>query len=418
MKKIDLKLLSPLYAAIGIVFLFGCDSIVDRQQKKNLLHLLVTNNTELSRNDVLVSVDINGISNHPIDTAVQDLAVYSGATELASQYCKTSFRFIVDNLKPWETRKFTIKPRSPHDPKPYFPKRTQSELSVKKGGYFENRKYIGGKFEDVTFLRLPKEHTDHSYFIKYEGPGWESDKVAYRFYQDWRRATDVFGKKTNLMVLQKVGLDDFDSYHKMQSWGMDILKVGKSLGVGTLASFYQDKTIHIDNADSVTCEVGEDGIIFSSIKSNYYGWKIAGNSIDIESTISIHAGTRLSHHKVKYAGQIDNLCTGIGKDPQANLFTSQGGGAAWGYIATYGVQSINNDRLGLAVFFKNEHYRGFTEDEHNHIVKFRTDTGILEYYFLAAWEGEFQGIKNEDEFILYVNKTSIELANPVELSLE
>ena len=74
--------------------------------------------------------------------------------------------------------------------------------------------------------------------------------------------------------------------------------------------------------------------------------------------------------------------------------------------------------MGLAVFFKNEHYRGFTEDEHNHIVKFRTDTGILEYYFLAAWEGEFQGIKNEDEFILYVNKTSIELANPVELSLE
>jgi hypothetical protein len=77
-----------------------------------------------------------------------------------------------------------------------YQKRTQAEISVKTGGHFENRKYIGGDFENVNYLRVPDEHTDHSYYIRYEGPGWESDLVGYRFYLDWRNATDVFGKKT------------------------------------------------------------------------------------------------------------------------------------------------------------------------------------------------------------------------------
>lgn len=67
-----------------------------------------------------------------------------------------------------------------------FKKRTQAELSHKVNGHWEEREYIGGEFQHVQGLRVPDAHTDHSYFIRYEGPGWESDKVAYRFYLDWR----------------------------------------------------------------------------------------------------------------------------------------------------------------------------------------------------------------------------------------
>src|SRR4030042_5678723 len=89
-----------------------------------------------------------------------------------------------------------------------YPKRTQAEISHKVGGRFVNRKYEGGIFQNITYLRVPPEPTDHSSYIRYEGPGWESDKVGYRFYLDWRNATDIFGKKTSDMVLQNVGQDN------------------------------------------------------------------------------------------------------------------------------------------------------------------------------------------------------------------
>jgi hypothetical protein len=71
-----------------------------------------------------------------------------------------------------------------------------AELSIAQGGQWEEGKYINRtSFKKTNYLKLPDSHTDHSYFIRYEDPGWESDKVAYRLYVDWRNAIDIFGKK-------------------------------------------------------------------------------------------------------------------------------------------------------------------------------------------------------------------------------
>ena len=113
-----------------------------------------------------------------------------------------------------------------------LPKRTQAEISRKTGGQWQGEKYIGGRFENVTEVTPPPQYTDHSEWIRYEGPGIESDKVGYRIYLDWRNGFDVFGNKTGAPVLHKVGLDGYESYHHMTDWGMDLLKVGKSLGAG------------------------------------------------------------------------------------------------------------------------------------------------------------------------------------------
>ncbi|MEJ2298729.1 MAG: DUF4861 family protein, partial [Woeseiaceae bacterium] len=102
------------------------------------------------------------------------------------------------------------------------PKRTQAEVSIKEGGEFVN----------VDAVRPPPQYTDHSEYIRYEGPGIESDKVGYRVYLDWRNGFDVFGKTTDAMVLQDVGLDGYDSYHEPADWGLDILKVGDAVGIG------------------------------------------------------------------------------------------------------------------------------------------------------------------------------------------
>lgn len=262
---------------------------------------------------------------------------------------------------------------------------------------------------------MPEEHTDHSYFIRYEGPGWESDKVGYRFYLDWRNGIDVYGKRTPEMVLQQVGQDGFDSYHNLQDWGMDVLKVGKSLGLGSLGLLNEGKAIRVDKTDSVTCRIVENGVLYSSINTNYYGWNVAGKKHDINSRLSIHGGTRLTRHLVTASNSPDNLCTGIIKDKKATLYTQKGTAGGWGYLATYGKQSLNDDKLGCAVIFRNQDFEEFTTDEHSHIVKLKPAQGKLEYFLLAAWELEPEGIQNEEQFLEYLNKTVQELSAPVKV---
>ena len=164
--------------------------------------------------------------------------------------------------------------------------KTYAEISVKEGGKWEGRKYIGGTFKNVPSLKLAPEHTDHSFDIRYEGPGWESNKVAYRLYLDWRNAIDIFGKKTEAIILPQVGQDNFDSYHEMQVWGSDILKAGKGIGIGSIDRYLNNERLHFYAVDSTIAKV-QNKSNESGVKINYYGWKTASDKIDFTSELSI-----------------------------------------------------------------------------------------------------------------------------------
>lgn len=286
---------------------------------------------------------------------------------------------------------------------PDFPKRTQAELSHKFGGHWEGHEYMEGHFENVQDLRVPPEHTDHSWYIRYEGPGWESDKVGYRFYLDWRNATDIFGKKTHNMVLQGVGLDGFDSYHEPSDWGMDILKVGKSLGVGSLATWFKDTAQRVAVTDSVFCRITENGLLRSVVATQYDGWQAGDFKTDVTSKLSIEAGSRLTRHEVTVSSEVPNLCTGLVKLDGGEV-VQDAPTAGWSYLATYGKQSLANDRVGMAVLFRTEDLIERTEDALSHLVVLRPVNRQLTYYFLAAWEQEPDGITSLEAFTEYLTR--------------
>jgi len=324
---------------------------------------------------------------------------------------------VLSKLDAKQTKEITIRFHPTSNIPRRYKKLTQAELSHKTGGEWKNREYIGGTFKNVDYLRVPKEHKDHSWFIRYEGPGWESDKVGYRFYLDQRNATDVFGKKVTDPVLQLAGKDGFDSYHNMQPWGMDVMKVGKSLGVGSIGALLTGRAIRVEKTDSVNCRITENGAIYSSILTNYYGWLIGNKKHDVQSRLSIHAGTRLTREQLTISGNPDSICTGIVKDKAAQVFKSKGDSDHWGYIATYGNQSLNNDNLGLVVFFNPSQFTGFSEDEFSHIVGLKPVSSTLEYYFEGAWAGEPGGITSEAQFRAYLTKMAADLASPVQLKI-
>lgn len=395
------------FVCLSVIGIFQC--VPGKERSADVLEIEVQNPLAQSRKHVLIQIP----EDKNVFSVNDQLVAVDGDKIIPVQYDpQKGLLLVVDQLRSNEKRSLIIR-RAQEDDNTDFKKRTQAELSVKTGGHFENRKYIGGDFENIDSLRVPDEHTDHSYYIRYEGPGWESDKVGYRLYLDWRNATDVFGKKTDAVVLQEVGQDGFDSYHEMQDWGMDVLKVGQSLGIGAPALFHNEKAIRIDSTDSVISKVAANGNIYSAIQNNYYGWKVADKKLDITSLYSIYAGTRLTHHQLQVEGNPENIATGIGKSELATFYSDKGNEGRYGYLATYGQQSLNNDKLGLAVLFPADKVLELTEDQHSHIVTLDPSGGEVDYYFLAAWELEPDGIKNEEQFIAYLTKTATELANPV-----
>lgn len=378
--------------------------------------ITLTNSSSVAFSDYMVAIPLKSIKAKVKNFDPAKYMVKDGVKEIALQQVEndgiTSVIFPID-IKGKESKKIQITPKSSSF---NYPKRTYAEIVHKQGGKFVNRKYLGGEWIKTNYIRVPDEHTDHSFDIKYEGPGWESDKVGYRFYLDWRNATDLYGKRISSMVLDKVGVDGFDSYHELSSWGMDILKVGASLGLGTIAYWDGEKANRVAKTDSMISRITADGLLQSKVETDYYGWQEAGKKQNLHSTITIDAGSHASRQLLKVDSDLQNFCTGIVKDKNGELITSTGK-SGWGYIATWGKQSLNKDNMGLAVLFKNSDLVELTSDKDSHVVVLKPKNGTVEYYFLGVWELEKEAITSKAMFESYLKTLQNQLNAPVRVKL-
>ncbi len=379
----------------------------------------VKNPIAKERTDAVVSLSSKEIAAMHPDFKTDEFSVFDGDSEVLYQIEKHKTSgdqiLVLVNLKPNETKELKFVPGQ--KPAKEFTNRTYAEIAMKKNLLHDGKKFRGTKFTNVNKVKVPAIHTDHDALFKYEGNGWESEKVGYRFYLDWRNATDIWGKKVNELVLSKVGNTDTlglneDSYHTMQDWGMDIFKVGTSLGIGAPGMYADNKVNMISKTDSVLCRVSKIGCIKSEIATNYYGWLVGAKKYNVESRFSITAGSRLTRHMITIDGEPENLVTGLAKYPGTNL-TKLDPKRGWGYLALYGKQSLSGDNLGIAILFKKKDLIELTEDAVSQIVKLKPNKGKLEYYFCAAWEQEPGGIKTQEEFYKYLSSVVEELNNPL-----
>ena len=314
---------------------------------------------------------------------------------------------LVSDFAEAEIKSFVIS-SDPAIQKPALKKLTQAEISIKEGGEWKGKEYVGGAFKNVDKVTPPAQYTDHSFWIRYEGPGIESDKVAYRVYLDWRNGFDIFGKRVNDVVLQNVGQDGYDSYHLNADWGVDVLKVGKSLGMGGYG-FWNGKSVDlvslVDTRDAI---ITNNGDLYSGFKINYNGWQINNQKLDLTAHLTMNAGSRLVNVKLQASQQLPNLAIGLVKHPGTTFIEGPQNisGYAWTYVASWGKQSLSgeNDHLGMAVIFRRDDRAQQTSDETSYVSVMKDKGGELEYYFLAAWEHELDGIKTEADFKAYLDR--------------
>lgn len=309
-----------------------------------------------------------------------------------------------------------------------WPALTQAEISHKQGGEWVPhpkvdgaKAYEGGTFVNVTELTPPDYYTDHSNWIRYEGPGIESDKVGYRIYLDWRNGFDIFGKSVSTPVLQNVGQDGYESYHHLADWGMDILKVGSSLGAGGYGFWNGESVELVAKADSRTAKIIENGPLRSALSIDYKNWKINNTQTDLHALFSMNAGSRLVKTELTLSENLPNIAVGVVKHKETELILGNTDipGDAYSYIASWGKQSLNGDHLGMAVFFRNKDLNKTTQDKSSYIAVLEPIRGDLDYYFAAAWEGEHgAGIKTKEAFIEYLEQEAEMLTQKTRVNLD
>ncbi len=410
--------------SVAILISLSACSRNDNELQESI-SLKVTNPIDEVRKDAFISLEIKELKKLAADFNGNAFEVFDNNRELASQLedkdldGKSDVISFVTDLKPNETKEIQIKYSKTGEVKHNYKNRTYAELGIKTDYELTEGKYTGGRFENVSSFRVPNDHVDHNALFKYEGPGWESEKVGYRFYLDWRNAHDIFGKKVNDLIISEVGKNDLGwenhSYHEMAEWGMDIFKVGNSLGIGSIATLYNNQIEKISKTDSIYWELLSNGPVKSEFQTSYYGWLVGENNVDLYSRISITAGSRLTEVNLIISNDLENIVTGLAKHEGVE-FMSSSNEEGWQYISLYGKQSLAGDNLGIALFYKKDDLIKFSEDDLNYFVELKPKENKVKYCFAAAWEQEPNGIESKDEFIDYLNETISGLNNPVIVS--
>lgn len=230
-----------------------------------------------------------------------------------------------------------------------------------------------------------------------EGPAWENDRVGFRNYLDQRNGMDIFGKLVGEMVLDSVGVAGKPSYHEPADWGMDILKVGTSLGAGGIGYLYRDSIYRVGDNGSGTYEAVVEGPLRSRFNLSFQHWMVESIPVEVEHQIEILAGRHFYQGTVTCSGTEETLSLVPGivnmKSNKLHVVELDNNHTA---LITIDAQSEDGSLLAMALVLPNTNLirYGETRDQGEGIIE--TYFAVLEagagqpvpYRFYALWEKE------------------------------
>ncbi len=226
-----------------------------------------------------------------------------------------------------------------------------------------------------------------------EGPAWENDIVGFRNYYDARNGIDIYGKRVSEMVLDSVGIQG-RNYHELADWGMDILKVGNSLGAGAIAIGAGDSLYRVGPCEEGRFRLISQGPVRTVFELTYKNVPAGDRLYSVKQQISIYAGDDFYRNNVQVDGLRgdEELVTGI--VDMHELAADQAEVGNMKILSTWGKQAMNGEVLGMAVIFPSSEFKRYWEAPvsgsgivNTHLVSLALSAGKpTQYAFLAAWE--------------------------------
>ncbi len=250
-----------------------------------------------------------------------------------------------------------------------------------------------GPPERLWRLRAPyPQRTNALFSTKIEGLGWESDRAAWRIYFDQRSAIDLFGKRRPSLQLEMFAGPEYP-YHEESPEGRDILRVGDSIGAGSVAALVNGKAEKVADVAARKWHMVTRGPVRSIVELEYEGWNVGGQRVNLKSRITQWAGERGFFQTITtQPGTSLTFVTGLPIKPHAPLLPASGLAplATWGeqVVQTGSTQQdyVAGQNLGLAVL--STAGAGTIDDSDNHLLKLKLTDGSATWYTLAAWDQE------------------------------
>ena len=254
--------------------------------------------------------------------------------------------------------------------------------------------------------------------FQYEGPGWENDRIAFRNYFDERNGMDIFGKTTTEMILHKIGVGA--SYHELQDWGMDILKVGNSLGSGAIALLYQDSLYRVTAPQGGSYQLVKAGKLRSIFDLDFSEVRLGDRKVGVKHRIIITAGVFGYESRVFLEGDASGIqiVSGIVNMQSKNAYLEEIG--TMNILYSYDEQSFDGEKLGMALMTRDRYYQTWfeTPSEGKGIIQTyalvcQPDSyGMASFFFLAGWELSDERFQTQAGFENYlqeeVNRQSVD----------
>jgi hypothetical protein len=311
---------------------------------------------------------------------------------------------------------------------PVFTKRTNLRLGILQPD---------GSYAEVDNYLAPSCRDSFKIIAQAESVSWENDKFGFRTYFDCRNVKDLFGKIKPGMIIDGLNQPGASDYHTLADWGMDVLHCGSSLGSGGIALLWNDSLYRLGSTDVYEFQKIVEGPVRSVFELRYKGWLVDSLHLEAVEKISVYPGKYWFQSDVTVKGLPEGaqIVTGIvtsklTREPfrfDANGFTC---------IGTHGIQSLNNDELGMAVIVPQESAvkiarttdidyfaRGFQtvkEKSFSNIIsqtyyisQKAVDNQPSRHWFSAVWGLENPQWKTEEGFRKYLSAEMQKLANPL-----
>jgi hypothetical protein len=325
--------------------------------------------------------------------------------------------FIVTDLEGGEKMSAALAFRSP-DNLPELKVRTNLRFARKDKDYLE------------TTTGVREQHavnTETQKVWQMEGMAWENDKVGFRNYFDRRNGMDIFGKVTTEMVLDGVGYKDAPSYHDYDpGWGADVLKVGNSLGAGSIAFLHDGALFRVGDNGNGTCTVLTEGPLRSMFRFGFEGWQMGNESLDVVHDIAISAGKYYYESEVEFSGTdaAVQLVSGIVNMLSDELHEVETGVAVKAFY-THDYQSDDGTRLGMGLMVKEEDFAGISEAPESgegivdsYCLHMKVAAGKpVKFRFYTVWERENEQWETAAGFEKLLREEAEQMAAPVSWSL-
>ena len=301
--------------------------------------------------------------------------------------------FLCD-LEAGETKKVVLETA---DTLPVYPVRTNIRFGR-----------MGKPFKEVTGdLRMKTNDTKFTAPVyQMEGPAWENELIAFRNYYDARNGIDIFGKRTAAMVMDSVGVNGRD-YHTLADWGMDILKVGNSLGAGAIAIGIGDSLYRVGPCEEGRYRLVTEGPVRAILELTYKNVPAGDRLYNVTHQIAIYAGDRFYRSRVWVSSLRgdEELVTGIVDLHQIPADTLSEETRKIMYAL--GNQGFDGEVLGMGIVFPSGQFTRYWEAPvagsgivNTHLVSLTLNNNApTEYYFLAAWEKQDLRVKEKEYFM-------------------